>query len=420
MASAPVYTNLILLVFWALYAPDELLATPIDTGESLTLQSTILNEERQIYVSVPSNYAETTHKYPVTYVLDAEFLFDVTRAVATLRASRSYMPESIIVGLPNNTNQRMGMALELTDNEGDPFFYGTVRNGAQKHLDFFENELFPFIEKNYRVNTHRTIIGMSPTYGPVLQSYWAKPHLFSGYIIVAGNMALHTSSGEKVGEKITKAITTAGRPITALYLGISGEDAKDNTDEAVVLDAVLTELEKTSPPNALYHMEILDGEEHYGMAPLGIQRGFDLIYPRQDWLANFNKYAEFWTSSDPAKSIETHYDALSTKYGFDAVPLEDGFHSPANLLGAVRFTKRHHGNQKAIEVLTLALAYYPNSAELHSQLATLYRDENLHAAARQSAQKALDLAAIYRKDKLGFYQAKHKAQLSSARTNNIP
>lgn len=98
----------------------------ITSGDKYSLKSLVLNENREIYISLPESYKHSSHHYPVIYVMDGEFLFDLTRSMVEIRAARNYMPESIIVGIPNNTGKRIEMALEMFDDKGAPFFMGTV------------------------------------------------------------------------------------------------------------------------------------------------------------------------------------------------------------------------------------------------------------------------------------------------------
>lgn len=50
-------------------------------GKQLFIKSEILNEGRQLLISLPKNYNRNIHDYPVIYIMDAEFLFDVTQSI---------------------------------------------------------------------------------------------------------------------------------------------------------------------------------------------------------------------------------------------------------------------------------------------------------------------------------------------------
>ncbi|MEM1258608.1 MAG: hypothetical protein AAGH81_08770 [Bacteroidota bacterium] len=81
----------------------------IRIAHKTSFHSNILKERREFYVSLPSNYDKSVHDCPVIYVMDAEYLFDITQAIAKIRASRNYMPQSIVIGIVNNTGKRNDM-----------------------------------------------------------------------------------------------------------------------------------------------------------------------------------------------------------------------------------------------------------------------------------------------------------------------
>lgn len=138
-------------------------------GENISLRSEILDEERELFISLPSNYEQNIHSYPIIIVLDAEYLFEITNAIVKIKASRNEMPESIVVGIPNNTGKRYDMAMQLNYPDGRTFFGDADGKKIKGYLSFFRKELIPFLEKNYRVNHHKTIIGMSPSIGSILE-----------------------------------------------------------------------------------------------------------------------------------------------------------------------------------------------------------------------------------------------------------
>ena len=125
--------------------------------EIIQIQSKILGENREIYVSLPPNYNQNVHDYPVIFVLDAEFMFDVTRSMTTLWASRNYMPESIIIGLPNPTlSKRFELSQRVKLKSGRTrIMVGVIR----KIYSIFQKRIISIFSKNYRVNSNRTIIG---------------------------------------------------------------------------------------------------------------------------------------------------------------------------------------------------------------------------------------------------------------------
>ncbi len=300
--------------------------------------------------------------------MDAEYLFEITSSIVKIKASRNEMPESIIVGIPNNTGKRSDMALQLIKNDGRKFF-GNNGGKSKEYLDFFRKELYPFMEGNYRVNSHKTIIGMSPTFGPVLEAFWNEPDLFNGYIVLAAELSLKMNSGETIAQKLLTSIQDSLHPNASIYIGKAGNDLKRRPPEEVKAFIILNQkLDSTANPKINYKVEILENENHYGMSISGIQHGLETIYSTATWNV---PYRDFWNSENPANEIKLFYDSLSDQYGFEIVPLEDSFYAGQTLLGTVRRLERQGRIKELKEVLKLATEYYPNSKELKNLMSRI-------------------------------------------------
>jgi len=337
-------------------------------GESFSLFSKTLNENRDIFISLPSNYNRNIHSYPVIIVMDAEYLFEITSSIVKIKTSRNEMPESIIVGIPNNTGKRYDMALQLIKNDGQKFF-GDNGGKSKEYLEFFRKELFPFLNKNYRVNSHKTIIGMSPTFVPVLEAFWNEPDLFNGYIVLAAELSLKTISGETVAQKLLTSVQDSLHPKASIYIGKAGDDLKRRPPEEVKAFIELNQkLDSTANPNINYKVEILENENHYGMSISGIQRGLETIYSNEIWNV---PYRDFSSSKNPANEIKSFYDNLSDRYGFEIVPLEDSFYFWHTLLGIMRRLERQERMKELKDVIKLAIEYYPHSKELNDLMSRI-------------------------------------------------
>lgn len=140
-----------------------------------SVQSKILNENRQLIVNLPKDYNISENSFPVLYVLDGNVsgLLDAIEATHELRA------EFIIVAIPNTDRARDMMPLSTPT-------YEVENPEAEKFLSFIGNELIPHIEKNYRSNGKKTIRGRSLSGLFVMYAFLEKPELFDNYI---GNSA---------------------------------------------------------------------------------------------------------------------------------------------------------------------------------------------------------------------------------------
>lgn len=152
---------------------------PITIGNEYTLNSKNLNEERHIYITLPSDYNEEKFKnntYSVLYVLDAESHFSFLQAVVQKFSSGNYpsMPPLIIVGIKSKDRYK---DFTSTNNSSNP-------TSGQSHLftQFLEKELKPYIQSNYRTSGYSLIIGHSLTGLYVLDCYIKAPNSFNAFI----------------------------------------------------------------------------------------------------------------------------------------------------------------------------------------------------------------------------------------------
>ena len=147
----------------------------IKVGVKDSIQSIILNENRQLIVSLPKDYLTAKKSYPVLYVLDG----NENGLLDAITVTRKLGAEMIIVAIPNIDRDRDMMPLSTPT-------YKVDNPGADHFLSFIEKELIPHIDKSYRSNGQRTIRGTSLSGLFVMYAFLEKPELFNNYI---GNSA---------------------------------------------------------------------------------------------------------------------------------------------------------------------------------------------------------------------------------------
>lgn len=120
--------------------------------------STELENDREIKIYIPPSYhLDSTKVYPLTIVLDAEFLFDVYVGNSILFAAKEKAPEQIIVGINQNQyDERYEDCSYLKENSLP------TEQGAAFYR-FIRSELIEYFENNYRVSPFKTIVGNTIT-----------------------------------------------------------------------------------------------------------------------------------------------------------------------------------------------------------------------------------------------------------------
>ncbi|WP_298370141.1 alpha/beta hydrolase-fold protein [uncultured Lutibacter sp.] len=120
--------------------------------------SEILQNDRYLKIYVPPSYAtEETKMYPLTIVLDAEFIFDVYVGNSILFANKDKAPEQIIVGINQNHYGERYQDCSINEQNSMPTAEGDA------FYQFIKLELISFLEENYRISPFKTIIGNTLT-----------------------------------------------------------------------------------------------------------------------------------------------------------------------------------------------------------------------------------------------------------------
>jgi len=120
--------------------------------------SEILQNDRYLKIYIPQSYdTEEAKLYPLTIVLDAEFLFDVYVGNSILFANKDEAPEQIIVGINQNYyNERYQ---DCSYQEGNSL----PTQESEAFYQFIKIELINYLEENYRISSFKTIVGNTLT-----------------------------------------------------------------------------------------------------------------------------------------------------------------------------------------------------------------------------------------------------------------
>jgi predicted alpha/beta superfamily hydrolase len=138
-----------------------------------------------IFVKLPRSYDRSKNKkYPVIYLTDAMYSFQVVSGATRFPMNSGVMQEAIIVGISYATED-IGTASRVRDYTPIKANSWKMKTGdAAKHVIFFQKTVFPNIEQKFRAKSvGRTFVGHS--LGGLLGAYILLNHntLFDNYII---------------------------------------------------------------------------------------------------------------------------------------------------------------------------------------------------------------------------------------------
>ncbi|WP_372794351.1 alpha/beta hydrolase [Lutibacter sp.] len=144
-----------------------------------------LDNDRYLKIYIPPSYhLDSTKLYPLTVVLDAEYLFDVYVGNAILFAHNEEAPEQIIVGINQNyRDERYEDCSYLEENS-----YPTTQGVA--FYRFIGSELFEYFEDNYRISPFKTIVGNTLTANFINYFLIEESPAFNAFININPSYAL--------------------------------------------------------------------------------------------------------------------------------------------------------------------------------------------------------------------------------------
>lgn len=148
-------------------------------------QSNALNTTRLLKIAVPKSYKENPDRmYPLTIVLDSEYLFDIYVANAKLYANKDKAPEQIVVGIIQNQNKERYKDCSYNKVTSMP-----TEEGA-KFYRFVRNEVLNYMDANYRIYPFKTIIGNTLTANFVNYFLLEEKPAFSAFVALNPSYAL--------------------------------------------------------------------------------------------------------------------------------------------------------------------------------------------------------------------------------------
>lgn len=160
------------------------------------LHMTQLNRERKIFMYVPDDYENTNENYPVLYMFDGHNVFldeDATYGTALhLHKTIQELGYKIIVVGQDCAHEGNDRLIEYAPYSFYDQEYGYFNGYGQATMDFFINDLKPYIDMNYRTlqdRNHTWLAGSScgglmSLYGVfTYSSIYSKALVVSPYII---------------------------------------------------------------------------------------------------------------------------------------------------------------------------------------------------------------------------------------------
>jgi hypothetical protein len=207
---------------------------PIVIGESRTIMSKSLGEERTLNIYLPQSYAEGDARYPVIWLIDGGIRQDFPHiaGLAQYGALSGLFREAIVVGVETRDRQR-----ELTSPVADPEYLNEfpTHGGAAEFRAFIAEEAMPLIASAYRASGEDIALGESLAGIFIVESFLKAPGLFDSAVAISPSLWWDHGALAKGAAADLKRFDATERKI---YLAIANEGGEMDAAMRALVDAI--------------------------------------------------------------------------------------------------------------------------------------------------------------------------------------
>jgi len=249
--------------------------------------SKINHQPYRLTVAIPFGYSATdSTRYPAMYLLDGDPNLPLAALIQWNLTYDEESPKMVLVGVGYQSNDFMGTipyrTLDYTPTRDDRadsemtahHHVNMVSGGAENFLRVLEQEIIPFINQHYKVNTDRALAGHS--FGGLFAAYvlFTHPELFQRYLISSPSLDWN----DHVIQKMESGYAAGHSSLTArVFLSAGGAEPESMVPEVQVLSKTLAGrhyrgLEVTE--------KVFEDETHLSVIPFAISRGLRVLYRR--------------------------------------------------------------------------------------------------------------------------------------------
>jgi predicted alpha/beta superfamily hydrolase len=240
-----------------------------------SINSAILKQNRKISIFLPEGYDVKDAKFPVIYVLDANDRDQHIVPTARFLFLNNKMPKAIVIGV-NNVDRNHDFLPDSSKNNAP------TGGGADNFVKFFRDELTPYIDKTFKTEQYKVLVGHS--YGGVfvMHTLLTDPDLFDAYIAIDPSFWYKNQMQVKSAQAEFLKTKNWNKPIY-----ISGREGGGMKDMGITsMEKVL----KSSAPKELNWKVVAYAEEDHGSVTFkSVYDGLRFIF---DAGSNFKVYPE--------------------------------------------------------------------------------------------------------------------------------
>jgi tetratricopeptide (TPR) repeat protein len=331
-------------------------------GRKSGLHSGVLNKDIQLSIHIPASYQETDKQYPVLYIFQTHFE-QVSGAVKSLY-DYDLTPEIIVVRIDNyEFGYLTPTRIKSNPNSGQ----------ADNFLQFFKEELFPFIDASYRTHPYRIVF--SNSWGAMFGAYaiLARPDVFNAAI--ASIPWVNYDGEERYMIKNVERFLNSGK-YNANYLFMTMDDESELLPD---LEIFIGKLKNSPRPGLKWEYHHWQEEDHTSTPYRSVYTGLRRLF--EGW----NQIPADIVEQGLGK-IREYESSLDTDYGYDIGV------SHSALRGAGRELQNKKRYEAAIAVYEYGIEKNPDNPFAYVTLGKAYEENNQIGLARKAFEEGYRIA----------------------------
>lgn len=241
-------------------------------GDVHRIDSEALGETRVLNVWTPPAYEASDERLPVIYLLDGSAHEDYHHMTGLVQFLTMYerMPRSIVVGIANVDRYR---DFTHASDVADDFEALPTGGGSAAFLRFVADELQPYVERTWRTDGQRMLVGQSMGGLLATEVLVDRPELFDRYVLVSPSLWWGAEALSGRAEQSFAAHDLAGKQV---FVTLGDEHPKMH--EAA--DALVAALRRAAPGVRVGY-ETLRDETHATILHRGFERALAFFYREQ-------------------------------------------------------------------------------------------------------------------------------------------
>ncbi|MBI5476795.1 MAG: hypothetical protein HY964_08685 [Ignavibacteriales bacterium] len=330
-------------------------------GKYNKITSAILNGDVTYIVHLPDGYENSGKNYPVLYMLNAQSSTNFANAVATVdNLSNERIPNLILIGISST-----GVASNFIS---CPDSTGAIPQ-AGMFYSFLEKELIPGVNKNYRTNNYKILMGQSNSGLFALYTLINHPNLFDAFVITSPMLGWCPDYYLNETKKLSQILTGINKRVYIPY----GEF--DYVEVLNKIDDWGKQLKQSAPEGIKWELELIKNDGH--VPYVSLHNGLLYIFSE----CTITPERKKWSVDE----IKIHFEKLSKEYGFKIQPQGGIIFDMAMDL---RNEKKY---DRAIELFNYLLGVEPNSAFYYYGFGLTYFQKGDMKSAKECFIKSLEI-----------------------------